>query len=209
MTVQRFNRESAPVTPWKNGGGTTCEIASWPPTAGIDAFDWRVSIATIAASGPFSVFTGVDRTIMLLQGDGMRLQAQGIEHRLDQPNLPFAFSGDLPLDCTLLGGASSDFNVMSRRQRGRAEVRVLSGAVTLDAAPAGLLMSLRGNWQAGDQPIAEGEGLWWADDALGWSIEPADAGALIVVMRWTASTPLQAKSACNTRPTAQPAATTP
>lgn len=191
MTLHRFARSSLPVTPWKNGGGTTCEIASWPPTAGIDDFDWRVSIATIAASGPFSVFEGVDRTLMLLQGDGVHLQADGIDHQLDRPNMPFAFSGDLPLHCTLLGGVSSDFNVMSRRQRGRAEVRVLSGADALDAAPAGLLMSLRGSWQADAERIAEqiakGEGLWWSGNALSWSVTPADVDALLVVMRWIAA----------------------
>ncbi len=172
-----------PVTAWKNGGGSTREIACWPPGAGIDAFDWRVSIATIAASGPFSVFGGVDRTIMLLDGDGVRLQAEGIDHRLDARNVPFAFSGDLPLACTLLGGASSDFNVMSRRQRIRADVRVLSAAGLLDAAPAGVLLGLRGHWRAGGRVVAGGEGFWWADEAIAWSLEPVDADALLVAVQ--------------------------
>ena len=46
----------------------TREIACWPPGAGLHDFGWRVSIATIAAAGPFSVFKGVDRIIMLLVG---------------------------------------------------------------------------------------------------------------------------------------------
>jgi len=36
--------------PWKNGGGSTTEIAIGPPAAGFEGFDWRVSIASIAAS---------------------------------------------------------------------------------------------------------------------------------------------------------------
>jgi environmental stress-induced protein Ves len=187
MTVGRFDRDTLPVTPWKNGGGTTREIASWPPGAGLDAFDWRVSIATIAASGPFSVFGGVDRTIMLLDGEGVRLHAAdgSIAHRLDRPHQPFAFRGDVPIDCTVLGGASSDFNVMSRRAKGTADVRVLTLAQTLDAAPAGLLMALHGRWRVDDRSLAAGEGLWWADTPTAWALAPRDDAAELVAVRWT------------------------
>ena len=96
MSVLRFSRATLPAMPWKNGGGTTQEIASWPRGAGLDSFGWRVSIATIATAGPFSVFEGVDRSIMLLEGDGVRLFTHDgrVEHRLDVPHRPFAFSGD-------------------------------------------------------------------------------------------------------------------
>ncbi len=190
----RFARHALPVTPWKNGGGTTREIASWPPGTGLDAFDWRVSIATIAASGPFSVFAGVDRTIMLLDGEGVRLHAAdadaGVDHRLDRPHEPFAFSGDVALGCTVLGGASSDFNVMSRRARCRADVRVLHTAHALPGATAGLLMSLQGTWQADGETLAAGEGLWWADEPRAWAVAPVGGtsqgpGALVAV-RWLA-----------------------
>lgn len=186
MTVHRFSRESTPATPWKNGGGSTRQIASWPPGAGLEAFDWRVSIATIAAGGPFSVFAGVDRTIMLLEGDGVRLRAAegGLDHRLDTPFAPFAFSGDVALDCTLLGSASHDFNVMSRRARCRADVRVLADAQSLPVASGGLLMSLHGQWRAGDQTLSVGEGLWWADVAMAWALTPSDDDARLVAVRF-------------------------
>lgn len=186
MPMQRFSRAQLRPTPWKNGGGSTREIASWPPGAGLEAFDWRVSIATIAASGPFSVFAGVDRTIMLLEGDGVRLRAAegSLDHRLDTPFAPFAFSGDVALDCTLLGGASNDFNVMSRRARCEAEVRVLAGAQSLPAASGGLLMSLHGPWQAGEQTLATGEGLWWAEAAMAWTLKPLQPDARLVAVRF-------------------------
>ncbi|CAN5483101.1 HutD family protein [soil metagenome] len=186
--IHRFSREALPVTPWKNGGGTTREIASWPPGAGLDAFHWRVSIATIAASGPFSVFPGVDRTIMLLDGEGVRLHAAdgGIDHRLDRPHEPFAFSGDVALDCSMLGGASSDFNVMSRRASCRADVRVLHTAHALPGATAGLLMSLQGTWQAEHETLAAGEGLWWADEPRAWALAPVGGAGTLVAVRWFA-----------------------
>lgn len=186
--LQRFDIATLPATPWKNGGGSTREVLSWPPGAGFDDFDWRVSIASIAASGPFSVFAGVDRTIMLLDGDGVRLQGPDVDHRLDAPHQPFAFSGDVPLGCTLLGGVSADFNVMARRAHGRAQVQVLRASAELPACAFGLLLGLRGRWQAGDLSLAAGEGLWWAGQPLAWPLAPLSAGAALVAVHWTPST---------------------
>ena len=183
--VQRFSRATLPVTPWKNGGGTTQEIASWPQGAGLDSFGWRVSIATIAAAGPFSVFAGIDRSIMLLEGDGVRLFTHDgrIDRRLDVPQQPFAFSGDDAIDCTLLGGASNDFNVMTRRGQWRADVRVLDHAAVIEAAPHGVLLTVRGGWRLNDEACAEGEGLHWADAAQAWHAVPESEDARLVAVR--------------------------
>jgi environmental stress-induced protein Ves len=184
-SVRRFSRTSLPVMPWKNGGGTTQEIASWPQGVGLDSFGWRVSIATIAAAGPFSVFGGVDRSITLLEGDGVRLFTHDgrIDHRLDVPHRPFAFSGDEAIDCTLLGGASNDFNVMTRRGQWRAEVRVLDGASVIDASPHGVLLALRGAWRLNDEACREGEGLRWADATQAWQAVPEDSDARLLAVR--------------------------
>jgi environmental stress-induced protein Ves len=186
-SVQRFSRTSLPVMPWKNGGGTTQEIASWPQGAGLDSFGWRVSIATIAAAGPFSVFGGVDRSITLLEGDGVRLFTHDgrIDHRLDVPHRPFAFSGDEAIDCTLLGGASNDFNVMTRRGQWLADVQVLDRASVIDAAPDGVLLALRGAWRLNDEACREGEGLQWADTAQAWQAMPEGADARLLAVRIT------------------------
>ena len=64
-----FDLRTVPATPWKNGGGSTRELVCWPPGAGTDAFGWRVSVARIAAAGPFSAFAGVDRQIRHLPED--------------------------------------------------------------------------------------------------------------------------------------------
>ena len=49
--------------PWANGGGITREVAV---RADAEGFQWRVSLAEVASSGPFSEFPGVERTIVLL-----------------------------------------------------------------------------------------------------------------------------------------------
>ena len=104
--------------PWKNGGGSTTEIAIAPLGATVDKFDWRISLATIASSGPFSTFPGVDRTLALVEGPGVQLDI-GDEGRFvlseDDPIVEFA--GESAVMATLDGGATTDFNVMTRRQR--------------------------------------------------------------------------------------------
>jgi environmental stress-induced protein Ves len=186
--IQRFDIAALPDTPWKNGGGSTREIVCRPPGTDMDGFDWRVSIATIAQAGPFSVFPGVDRVIMLLDGDGVHLRSgSGIDHRLNDLHRPFAFSGDVAIDCQLLRGTSTDFNVMTRRGALSAHVQVLSAATTLSVAPRGLLMALRGQWQlqgdAGQQTCAAGHGLWWDGEPHAWAASPPDGDAALVWVR--------------------------
>ncbi|MDP2418920.1 MAG: HutD family protein [Hydrogenophaga sp.] len=174
--LERFDTATRVPTPWKNGVGNTREIVCCPHGAGLDNFDWRVSIATIAQSGPFSAFAGVDRTIMLLDGDGVELQpASGAPHQLDKPHVPFRFAGDVAMHCTLIGGASTDFNVMTRRSQLRSEVHVLHAATTLPTTPRGLLMVLKGRWQLPGAPTCTpGQGLWWDGTPYGGQALPHD-----------------------------------
>jgi uncharacterized protein len=186
--LRRFSIADLPATPWKNGGGSTREIVSRPKGAGMDGFDWRVSIATIAQAGPFSAFPGVDRVITLLEGDGVQLRSSsGLDHRLDQAHMPFSFSGDVALDCALLGGVSTDFNVMSRRGAVNADVQVVRSGAMLAAATGGVLLALRGDWQLqGDYDTltcSAGQGLWWDGVASAWHAMPQQSDAVLAWVR--------------------------
>ena len=102
--------------PWKNGGGETVEIAISPDGAGLADFDWRVSTATVASDGPFSVFPGIDRTLSILEGRGMRLLIEGREPvLLTQESAPLTFAADIAVSATLPDGTITDLNVMTRR----------------------------------------------------------------------------------------------
>ena len=57
--------------PWKNGGGTTRELLSWPP--GVADWHWRISVAQVETEGPFSRFDGVQRWFAVLDGEGVEL----------------------------------------------------------------------------------------------------------------------------------------
>ena len=110
----KFGLDRIVPTPWKNGGGTTREIAVWPPGAGMDTFDWRISVADIAMDGPFSAFPGIDRQIVLIDGAGVHLQAHDDSfcHKLRHLGEPFAFSGDSAVHATLIVGPTRDLSLI-------------------------------------------------------------------------------------------------
>ncbi len=109
------------VMPWKNGGGTTTEIHASP--VGASAFDWRVSIASVDSDGPFSVFNGYQRHIMLLTGSGMTLDVAAHGRFELKVLMPFSFSGDAEVYGCLAQGRVVDFNLMVRREFGSGTLR--------------------------------------------------------------------------------------
>jgi hypothetical protein len=102
------------AVPWKNGGGVTHE-AMRVPTSG-DPFQWRVSVARIDASGPFSDFAGYRRTMVLLRGHGVRLAfSNGEDRELLEIGDAAEFDGALPAQCVLNDGPCVDLNFMTHQ----------------------------------------------------------------------------------------------
>jgi environmental stress-induced protein Ves len=133
-------------TPWKNGGGTTREIAAGPEGAGIDDFAWRVSLADVRADGPFSAFHGVDRTLTVVEGAGMDLTVGGVRTLADERFVPQDFPGDAPTECRLIDGPVVNLNVMYRRDRTQVTTAVVRGRLPVDVPPGTtvLLVALDG-----------------------------------------------------------------
>ena len=131
MSWQVVHLDDVLPTPWRNGGGVTRELACWP-----DSTDWvwRMSVAEVAASGPFSRFEGVQRWFAVLAGAGVRLRIGGRTHELGCSSPPLSFDGASPVDCELLEGATQDFNLMLRSPRASARMRRISGAETFRLA---------------------------------------------------------------------------
>ncbi len=133
--------------PWKNGRGETTEVAVFPAGAGLDDFDWRVSMARVATAGPFSRFEGIDRTLCLLEGDGIDLAIAGRGAvRITTESGPFVFPGDVETEGMLVGGPILDLNVMSRRGRSRHAVRALrpEGTTALECIARTMLVLAHG-----------------------------------------------------------------
>lgn len=89
MSWQIVHLDDVAPRPWRNGGGVTRELVAWPHA---QHWIWRMSVAEVAHSGPFSRFEGVQRWFAVLAGAGVRLQmlaacrALGVESDL-QPTI--------------------------------------------------------------------------------------------------------------------------
>ncbi|MGW0884725.1 HutD/Ves family protein [Streptomyces sp. NPDC002671] len=155
MALQILRAQERTPAPWKNGGGVTSEVAARPEGAGTGDFVWRVSLADVAQSGPFSVFEGVDRIITIVDGPGMALTVDGAPHVMATPYEPFAFSGDSGTLCELLGAPIVDFNVMVRRAEATARVRIVRDRVTVrpEAGTCVLAVVLQGAASLGRQSV--------------------------------------------------------
>lgn len=113
---------------WRNGAGWTNEIHVEPATggkgeagsagAGDIGWSWRLSVAEIDRDAPFSLFPGVERELVLLSGDGLRLRFDdGRAHTLEPPHGRIRFAGEQPVRGELVDGPTRDFNLMWRRGR--------------------------------------------------------------------------------------------
>ncbi|CAD5376226.1 HutD family protein [Pseudomonas sp. OF001] len=184
--MRKISLAAAPRRPWKNGGGETRELVVAPPGAGLDDFDWRISCAQVASGGPFSAFPGVDRSLLVLEGAGLRLDfGAGEALELDAAAVPLQFAGEQPVTAELLAGPVGDFNVMTRRARWchRLQVLVLHGRQFLRReAELELLYCAAGRidgWLADARPfvLAAGEGLLFGASAAASAAAGAAADA--------------------------------
>jgi environmental stress-induced protein Ves len=131
--VQIIRASTCRTTPWKNGGGSTTEIAVEPSGASLNNFDWRISMARVASDGPFSEFAGIDRTLAVVSGSGLSLTiGSDAPVLLGRGSDPIRFAGDVPVSARLSGDEITDINVMTRRGRFGHRLRRLQGPALCD-----------------------------------------------------------------------------
>jgi len=187
----RIIRASACRTmPWKNGGGTTTEIAAHPPGASLNGFDWRISMAHVGTDGPFSVFPGIDRTLSVLTGRGIVLAfGEGESKRLERSTEPYPFAADRPVEGQLVDGPIDDLNVMTRRGRWLHKVTRFSGTGPFQLDQTGelvVLVARSDGWTIARPPHREI--LATGDSALLESVEgvvltnPHDSGEIFAIV---------------------------
>lgn len=169
--------KDVPQKPWKNGGGTTWEIAAdeeSPPA-------WRISVALIDRSGPFSDYAGYDRTIVAVDGDPVELDING-RHVALEHGVPFDFPGEARVACTVHGSAR-DFNVMTLRN-------VLSHDVEMVATPQRFILDddelafvfvLRGDVIVGAERCETCDTVYIEDGEDRVNVAPQDGGLACVV----------------------------
>ena len=183
--------------PWKNGAGCTTELAIEPPAATLaGGFLWRLSIASVLESGPFSRFPGFDRTLLLLDGNGMELDHGGHGRvLLPGPLVPAAFQGDWATSGRLLDGSCRDFNVMTQRGLALHDLLIIRpGSLDslLPQAPTVLVFCAQGEASVAGLAggLQAGELLRIDSDGGAGGVAAALAGGetvLVVVSIWLAS----------------------
>ncbi|MCL6707614.1 HutD family protein [Pseudomonas sp. R2.Fl] len=125
------------VMPWKNGLGVTREVALEPAAMPDAPFLWRLSVATIKTSSPFSTFRGIDRTIAALSGEPVRLLVDGKDTvTLEALGKPFSFAGESAVDAASAGGETTDLNIMTLRGHAAHEMTRLSWTGSLSVPGA-------------------------------------------------------------------------
>lgn len=132
MSWQTVRLADATTSPWRNGGGVTRELLAWPSA---QDWVWRMSVAEVESSGPFSRFDGVQRWFAVLAGAGVRLTLDapaGMQtHALTRSSAPLCFDGAVPTQCDLLNGPTQDFNLMLRSGRATGRMQRVTGAFTV------------------------------------------------------------------------------
>ena len=173
--------------PWKNGGGSTTEIAIGPAGASLDAFDWRISMAQVASDGPFSMFDGIDRTLAVIAGGGMELRigdkAPVVISSSDSE--PRSFPGDVPTTARLMAGEITDLNVMTRRDRFTHRVARVTQPINcvFDGGDIAIVLSIDGatdiSVQAEHARLGHADAVLIESGAAKFQIDPAGLCYLI------------------------------
>jgi environmental stress-induced protein Ves len=137
-----FPREAYSSMPWRNGAGVTREIAREPAQGA--SFAWRLSLASLQTSGPFSSYSGYQRCVVLVDGHGFRLHVAGsgtmnLATRGDHA----LFAGAAEASCELLDGPCTDLSLIVQKPGTIASVsRLAISAEPCIAATAGKLRAL-------------------------------------------------------------------
>jgi len=119
--------------PWKNGLGSTLEVATDAAVPGGD-WTWRLSIADVPSRAPFSAYPGIDRFIACLEGPGLVLERGNARQSVPQEGAALAFPGEESVTGEPAGPGARDVNLMLRRDRWRGRMTMVRGrALALEA----------------------------------------------------------------------------
>lgn len=115
-------------TPWRNGGGTTVDIA-------FSGDVWRFGRTPIVKAGPFSDYAGFDRVQVLVSGRGLVLETQEGEIDVRQPFHPVRFTGETKIVSRLEAGPVEVVNLIGDRALVTVDIVTLDEGRTLLLGP--------------------------------------------------------------------------
>jgi environmental stress-induced protein Ves len=133
-TIVRYAQQAS--MPWKNGLGATTQLAIFPAAATLESFEWRISIARLDQSAPFSLFPGIERWLATLEGEMVLLREGFAPSRMTSESAPIRFSGETPSAGQVVRGPVLDLNVMYRASRWNAMMHCVRGTDAREIALA-------------------------------------------------------------------------
>ena len=189
-TLNRVVAGSVAPQPWRNGGGRTRELLAWPSR---DDWTLRISLADIETDGPFSVFPGVTRWFTVVEGAGVTLTFDGVDHHVHRGAAPWRFDGGLGPGCRLIDGPTRDLNLMLRAGSGAMRAVEPHTGWAEPFVVRGLYSAVAGRWSAGDASLEiDASTLLWSEgglaDASPWHFAAA-ATDVPVAAWWLGFTP--------------------
>lgn len=158
--------------PWANGLGVTRVLATRPA--------WRISVAEIEGTTPFSSFPGTDRVLIPLSASGVGLDIGSTRHRV-RAGEPIAFAGEDAVVGVAGMRRTTVVNIMTVRSVARASIEVVRAA-EVEVTGADAVLVLGGVVAASG--VALPPGTLVLPGTAPWSVS-AGRGA-IAVLRWRA-----------------------
>jgi environmental stress-induced protein Ves len=181
-TLSTWNR---PVSPWKNGGGFTYEVAAFPAGATLESFEWRLSHATVSAAGPFSTFEGIDRALLVISAGALILHSPNANAvRLDRTSAPHAFAGEEAITADVVGPPIEDLNLMTRRssRRGSLERLRLHEATPIGELEADTVVVALDRAAIGGRMLTPHDAVWLEPGEMA-TLSPLYAPARLAIAR--------------------------
>ena len=121
--MQLIHVAQRPVSPWRNGGGQTRVMAQGPSATSPDDFSWRLSVAQVDRSGPFSAYPGLHRQLIVAGDQPLTLVIDDHRRTLG-PGSIAAFDGGASVSCEVARGPVTAVNVMTRPGQVTAQVTI-------------------------------------------------------------------------------------
>jgi environmental stress-induced protein Ves len=184
MRIIRFRDIQA--SSWINGGGSVKVIAAGvmdqegrPLVTPDDGWHWRLSIADVGQAGSFSVLSGVNRILTVVEGGPLQLTIDG-KSLLVPAQQPLGFDGSSITAAALPAGPVRNLNLMYRDGRVEGSVSIISlGEQRLLPHQAAVLLA--GDAQVDDAKLHRFDTVFGSEEAAATVLRGKGTLALVEV----------------------------
>jgi len=135
-TLRKKTSAHYKIMPWASGAGSTTELYVSPIGSRLTDGSalWRISMASVPESGPFSLLSAYNRIITVVEGEGFQLTGNMGTNVEVRSGVIYPFSGAEKMDCELLDGPCLDLNLMYQADKVTGSLTLLEQAAPIHAS---------------------------------------------------------------------------